>query len=108
MLAACWLFPETARAGLSFRLNINHFSTTDGNYYYAFECWSTTTNGTGANLAYGDYYMTSPNSNEVSALFHYDTNGWGLQNGVYGYVIDFSDIMNRLTNGNWTILYTNL
>src|SRR5579885_3416638 len=104
LLATCLLLSPCARAGLTFHLNFNHFTANDGTYYYAFECWSTTTNATGPQPPYGDYYIVSPNSNEVSANFHYDsTNGWNLVTGGYGFVNDFSDVMNRLTNGNWTI-----
>ena len=111
-LAACLWFALPARAGLTFVLEFSLLTANDGTYYYAFNPWSTTTNATAPAAPYGDYFMVSPgypSSNEVSALFHYDsTNGFGLQNAGYNYIYDFADIMGKLTNGNWTIYFTNL
>lgn len=91
-------------AGITFNLTV-----TPGYY----EAWGTTTNSTGPNAPFGGYLFVSPGyptNYQSSAGFTYDTNGWNLLfNGSSGatFLPDFNSLMSSITNGPWTLFYTN-
>ncbi len=105
LIAVASLFTVPAlHAGVTFNLTI-----TPG----FFDTWSTTTNSTGPNPPFGGYLMVSPGyptNNQTTSGFTYDTNGWNLlYNGSSSasFVPDFNTLMSSITNGQWTLFYTN-
>ncbi len=103
-LTAGLFTPPVIHAGITFNLTVTP------SYY---EAWGTTTNSTGPDAPFGGYLFVSPGyptNYQSSAGFTYDTNGWNLLfNGSSGatFLNDFNSLMSSITNGPWTLFYTN-
>lgn len=90
-----------ARAGLTFNLQISH----GYGYYYCYPSFFT--NSTPPDASQGGYVISSPTN---AWTWAYQLTGAGMSyasyinNSSYG---NFDAFLNQLTNGNWTILFTN-
>jgi hypothetical protein len=104
-VAACLWFAPPARAGLTFEVDLRVQSQGQSYYFVT----PLTTNATPPTAPLGTYIVSSPQSptNGSSAQFQLTTNG--MSDGVYspwGYG-DLASVMQQITNGTWTILFTN-
>ena len=106
-LGAAWLSAvPAARAGLTFELYM--YRNNQGQTYQFYTPLST--NATGPDAALGMYTINSPQwpTNGSTRQFLLATNGlylaFGQEHWSYG---DFDTVMQQITNGTWSILFTN-
>ena len=105
--ALCMLASPAARAGLT--LNIDFYRNSQGQNYVFYTPLAT--NDVAPAAALGTYIITSPGgtANGAQRGFDLTTNGVSDRGefdyqGSYG---DFNSAMQQITNGAWTILFTN-
>ena len=98
------LAAPAVRAGLTMEMDVIRY---DPNGFYFSP--NLTTNFTGATVPFGDYNVVSPGAPAVGAsqLYHFDTNGFNYVSGYPNGYGDYNSMMHDLTNGNWTIYFTN-
>jgi hypothetical protein len=110
ILAACLLFAPPARAGLTFELHIVRYN--HGQTYKFFT--PLYTNSTPPAAPLGMYFISSPfyspqqSTNGSWRQMEVTTNGVNTLNGVENGYSDFNSVMQQITNGIWTILFTNV
>lgn len=107
VIAAAALAGFSARAGLTLQMQVFQYGS-HNNYTYYFDP-QLGTNSSGANVSFGDYYVTSPGipTNGSSSFWHYDANGFNQTDGFRNSYGDFNSMVHELTNGNWSLFITN-
>ena len=106
ILAACLLFAPVAHAGLTFELYI--YRNNQGQTYQFYTPLST--NSTAPDAPLGTYVINSPQwpTNGSTRSFELTTNGLNTTSGEEHWTYyDFDTVMQQITNGTWTILFTN-
>ena len=96
---------SVAHAGLTFDLRlIREQQGTSYNFYTEME-----TNSTLPAAPLGNYLIASPQqpTNGSWRQFEMTTNGFNFTGGGSSSYGDFDSVMQQITNGNWTILFTN-
>ena len=106
-LLLCLAWAPAARAGLTIQMDLFQYGST-ANYTYYFNP-QLSTNSTGANVSFGNYYVASYGipTNGSSSLWQYDTNGFNQIGGVRYSYGDFNSMVHEITNGVWSLFVTN-
>jgi hypothetical protein len=103
-LALVFAMPA-ARAGLTFELDLREQSQGQSFYFVS----PLNTNGAPPAAPLGGYFIASPHwpTNGSSGQFQLTTNGMSPGDfGEFGYG-DFASVLQQITNGTWSILFTN-
>lgn len=97
--ATAGLIPMTSQAGLTVNIHTYRFPGTFVAYPWL------TTNATPPAASFGDYLIRSTNGTYLQ--YRFDTNGFNYIGGGGVGTASFSDFMNTMTNGQWSIQVTN-
>jgi hypothetical protein len=103
VVAALTCIP-TARAGLTLEMNLIRY---DQFGYYFFPNLGTNSNPPA--VPFGDYYIGSPGAptNGSFVVYQFTTNGFNQVTGSTWDYGDFDSMLHELTNGNWSLYFTN-
>src|SRR5579871_1477770 len=106
-LAICFFTTYHAHAGLTFELHVVRFQA--GQTYKFFTPLNT--NATAPAAAQGTYVIYSPqflaSTNGAFRAITIDSNGVNTISGEEITYPDFNSVMQQITNGTWSILFTN-
>ncbi len=106
-LALIFLLPSLARAGLTFELHLVRFES--GQLYKFFTPLDT--NSIGSTPAQGTYIIYSPqyltSTNGAFRAITVDATGANTVDGNEITYSDFNSVMQQITNGTWSMLFTN-
>src|ERR1017187_7404998 len=107
LIALVLIAVPAVRAGLTFTVDI--YRGSQGNFYNFYTPMSTNT--TPPNAAVGMYFINSPQWPTSGSTRQYEmtTNGFNpnpINGSEHGYS-DYASMMQQITNGTWTILFTN-
>jgi len=109
VLALCVFATPAAHAGLTFELHI--YRDNQGQHYAFFT--PLYTNSTPPAAPLGTYFISSPfysaqqPTNGSWRRIEVTTNSADTTDGLENGYSDFASVMRQITNGNWTILFTN-
>src|SRR5690348_8261459 len=107
LLASLLLTAPVARAGLTFEMHLVRFGA--GQAYKFFTPLNT--NSTAPAAAQGTYLIYSPqflaSTNGAFRAITIDSNGVNTVAGQEIIYSDFNSLMQQITNGTWSILFTN-
>jgi hypothetical protein len=107
LFCAAALLPAapSARAGLTFELDI--YRNNHGQFYNFYSPLST--NATPPDLQLGTYVVSSPQwpASGSTRAYAMTTNGFNIISGQETGYSDFDSAMRQITNGAWTLLFTN-
>lgn len=104
-LGALFFSATAAQAGLTFELHLLRFN--QGQNYRFFTPLNTNSMAPDAPL--GTYIIYSPQqpTNGSWRAIQVDTNGANTVAGGETWYPDFNSVMDQITNGNWTVIFTN-